>query len=348
MSTHPFELTGDEYWSNPWKNLSKLARTAVLETRPMLVADTPESFVPGSKDELPLLVMYADDRQEMAKTPFKQSGVIVAMRLDANRLKARKAFTQDEPVKPEGDVSPGFAAREYKIGLLGTGVLDTDSPGNYLITVLVRDRVSNRLPLRIGAPAQTFKDDEVAKFLAAQRAKLPATNVHPEEGGDAVVYGDGAGCPPIPAKEGIALSCERVVVLTKDEHGALTARGMVAGSFRLPLMPNDVVTNPDKAPVGVKKKVGRACTGVVGISLLALGADDNAPRITRLDVPVFSKIEGDPGRPVATGHFQFDLFTDERVTGRAQTYFIYAFSSEHMSTPTAMGLVTEDQLPKQP
>ena len=107
-------------------------------------------------------------------------------------------------------MAPGSAVREYKADLLKTGTVDLDSPGEYLVAVIVREQVSNRVALKVEAPEQAFKDEEVARFLAAERAKLPAMSVRPEEGSDGVTYGEAAGCPPVPSKEGIALAGAQV------------------------------------------------------------------------------------------------------------------------------------------
>jgi hypothetical protein len=331
-ATRPLGLTYDEYWTKPWKNLTKFARDAMLNSKPAFVVDVPEYFVPGSKDTLPLLVVRAGDKEVLARAPFERAGVVACMDLGSNVLRANKALTRDQPpAAAEEKVAPGSAVREYKADLLKTGTVDLDSPGEYLVAVIVREQVSNRVALKIGAPEQAFKDEEVARFLAAERAKLPAMSVRPEEGSDGVTYGEAAGCPPVPSKEGIALAGAQVAP-GKDGWG------MISGSFRLPLLPNDVVTSPERHPAGVKKKVGKACTGVVGVSLLFLAADDSAPLVIRLNVPVFSKVETDAGRQVATGHFRFDLLSNEGVQARPQSGWVYAFSSEHMAGPVVVGV----------
>jgi hypothetical protein len=342
MAPRPFGITGDEYWTAPWKNLDALASGAVRDDAAGLTIDLPETIVPGAHSTTPLLVLHADDRRKMADAPFKHAGIVAAIHLPTNRLRARAACTPDEPFRPPSNPPAwGFCAREFKVDLNTTGVLHPNEPGTYLINAIIRDRLSNRLPLTIGHPPNAFQDAEVSKFLAAQRAKLPASTVRPEES-DSAIYGDPANCPPLPEKEGIALAAERVVVLDNDSKAFLHA------SFRLPLFTNDIVADPTKTPDGVKKRLPNRgpCTGIVGISLLVVGADDNAPRVIRLDVPVFSKLEGTPERPLGVGHFKFDLLTNEQILMSPQTYFIYAFSHDFMSGPIACAIVPESALPK--
>lgn len=337
----PFGLAGDEYWTNPWKNIAAVAREKVMASEAALIADAPSAVTPNAQKSLPFLVLDVNDRVQMAQAAFKGAGIIAAQRLDTNELRAVKAFTRDSARSSADEVSPGFAARENSADLIRIGAVNTSSPGSYLLSAIVRDRVSNRVPMKVGQPAAAFNDAEVAKFLAAQRAKLPASTVRPEEG-DSAIYGDAANCPPVPEKEGIALAAERVVVLDND------SKAFVNASFRLPLFVNDVVADPSKIPDGVKKRVATRgpCTGIVGISLLVVGADDSVPRVIRLDVPVFAKIEGTPERPLGVGHFKFDLFSNEQILLSPQTYFIYAFSHEFMAGPIACAIVPESALPK--
>jgi hypothetical protein len=342
MSNSILGLTPDEYWSNPWKNLDSLAADKLMSGERGIYIDAPATLIPGARRTAPLLTVYCDSRETMVFSPFKLNSSVVVMRLIDNDLRVRKAFTQDEPpTPPTNPPSPGMAAREYTIDLLATNTLREDDPGEHIAMVILRDMPSNRVYIRMERAGSTFNDPEVEKFIAERRAKLPASDISPPEG-DAATFGDGTGCPPIPEKPGIALNIDRVIV--RDE-----GRAIVRGSFRLPLLPADVISSPAKLPKGLTKKIGRpAPTGVAKIWLVAFPAAGGGPRKIAIHAPTFTKVEGLPDEPSATGFFHINLLADDDLSLDPDTYFLYAFSNIHMTGPHPMAIVAEAALPKAP
>src|SRR5690606_28083982 len=85
-------------------------------------------------------------------------------------------------------------------------------PSTYMITVLLREHASNRVRVELGNKAGGFHDEEVEKFLAAERAKPAAPKVSPKPGRPLPSYEAVEGSPAIPDQIGITLVSDRVVV----------------------------------------------------------------------------------------------------------------------------------------
>jgi len=100
-----------------------------------------------------------------------------------------------------------------------------------VITVLLREHASNRVRVELGNKAGGYHDEEVEKFLAAEREKAAAPPVSPKPGKPVPSYVAIDGSPAIPDEVGITLAADRVVV------GSPGARSILRGAFRLPFLP---------------------------------------------------------------------------------------------------------------
>jgi len=209
-------------------------------------------------------------------------------------------------------------------------------PAPLLLTCLVRDRVSNRLEVGLGKSVQSYEDPAVAAYVARERAKLSPRAVVPAQAEPWPSYAPQERSPDVPETPGLALACQRVIPL----------RGQVQcpiwGTFRLAARPDELLDDDSPAPTGLlalDPRVGvDPPAAIVRIWLVVVGAETGSCLVLAMQVPSWDL--GEDGREVR-GHFCVDLFAElgEIVDKPAQTWFVYAFSGEHMSAPTPFAIM---------
>lgn len=336
MSARPFALQPDEYWTAPWKNLRELAASHVSRRTPALILDVPEQVPLGVRDTAPLLALYADTSESVLRVPYPGRALVATMNLDTGVLEVGVALPTDRrPEAPRASTSPGFMAMEHMSDLFTTGTV-SDEPARYLVTLILRDKVSNRLPIDVTGSPTSYNDEAVEEYLRQARDRLPPRSAHPPEG-ECIVYGEGAGCPSIPTRPGIAITADRLVVLDGESPAE------IRGSFRLPVFATDVLREANHP--GVENRIGRpAPKGIVLITLLLVGAEGDWDVIP-LAVPTFARLGGYDGERIAVGFFRIDVLALDSAQLPPQTYFVYAFSGEFMTGPVPMALISEEMLP---
>ena len=87
-------------------------------------------------------------------------------------------------------------------------------------------------------------------------------------------------------------------------------------------------------------------TARVPVSLLLTGSAEPTPQILKLTVPSYTPLESAGGHTIATGYFSLDLCRIANLLVTPQTYFIYAFSGEVMTSavPTAFVRLPEEDM----
>jgi hypothetical protein len=145
--------------------------------------------------------------------------------------------------------------------------------------------------------------------------------------------------PPLPEEMGIALDAPRIVVLKAGE------KAIVAGSFRVRVRAQQLTARKDMA--GYPPVASRTPTAIVPLTVLALSSASSEPlqMVLPMQLPSFDPVAADQADATVTGYFAFDLLAQKGIRPEAHTYFIYAFSGEHMFGPVSIGFVTESMLP---
>jgi hypothetical protein len=300
--------------------------------RDALAIGAPRTVALDLRETLPLVVyrgapyrdlwsMQMEGRaQVVAVDPVRNRAYLGAVRVDEN---PEEQAPRDPALAPKGDGSE-------------TAVLDLREslglpwePSTLLVTVLLRDIVSNRVKVELGKSPGGFHDEEVEKFLAAEAGRMHPKGASPAPGNPLPSYRRVDGSPETPAAPGIALAADRVVVMKPGQAS------VVRGAFRLP-----VRLHERAAPGGASGDP----TAYVGITLVVTAGDEAGCTAYRLDAPTWDRL--DAQSPVATGWFALDLRAAGMLPDRPQTYFVWAFADESMAGPVPTALVSEKMLPK--
>ncbi len=337
MAKDRLGLESSEYWTNPKRTADEEVGRMLDEEFSGIVIGAPTKVPVDLQQTLPLVAIRAGSYKETWEVNFGRHALFAAMDLDMNVLYSNWVVDQEAefPEQNPNDAPKGRTA--------SVKVLDAREPlglpwheGRYLLTVIMREKASNRVDVELGRGA--YKDEEVEKFLATERAKLAPPKVHPPETDTLPTYRVIAGSPKIPAEVGIEMSVERVVVLREHE------RWVLKGAFRLPALAHEIVRPPPNPPA--EKPKGPIPTAIVGITLLATGSERPAPNTLRLAVPSYDRIYSTDKNPIVTGHFAINLMTRPEIPRMPQTVFLYAFSGRVLTGPLTTGLVPESRLPR--
>ena len=325
MAADNFGYSDDEFWSNPLKE------TDGKLPEPGIYLGAPKAVALGGRTTLPAEVRRSVSLRDSIAVPFKRYALLHAVDLLSNRAYARYAVDQDNAVYPEvnaaelDEVAPAKTMTPFLLDVRER--LDLPwRPAELLLTVTLRDKISNRCKVTLGAGASAYEDPAVAEYVEKKRAKLPAPRPFPEPGDALPAYVPVDGSPPPPKQPGIAISAERVVEL-KDG-----ATCIVRGSFLLQVGKPDLVPPED----------GERHTAVINIHFVLTGADLPSPVVRTVRAPVYGKAE--VGKPSA-GHFAFDLLSLFTPPERTETYFLYVFSREAMAGPQPFAFVGRDVVP---
>lgn len=344
-----FGLKDEEYWSDPWRMRSALQRPLMQKCEEGLVLGAPGTVALNLHQDFPVALIRLCKLATLGKVRSRPTVIITAMDLGTYELRARLALPalgwQPAAAEPAGgpagrdsfsDDDSAIVAEGHTIDLAARLGLPA-ARGEYLVTAILLDQVSNRCRMKV-VEAAGFQDPEVDQFLREYRAsRLKPPKIHPEAAEPLPSYRRHDNSPEIPAEPGIALSVTRVQLFSPKTQCVLAA------SFRLPIQPQHVV-KPVKAenePATVPEG-----TALVPISLLLTGSADPAPQIVKLVVPSYAPLESAAGQTVAVGHFSLDLCRMANLLVTPQTYFIYAFSGEVMTSavPTAFARLPEEEL----
>ncbi|MEM7152733.1 MAG: hypothetical protein AAF799_07815 [Myxococcota bacterium] len=335
MTDERFGLNDDEFWTDPTRTVMDVAERLWDQGRDSIAIDGPTRVEIDKRDSLPAMVVRAGTTQDIFTLDFNIHAFVTAMDLERNYFYVARINDDEDP--EEEDELP--AEEDLDGEMTDTATPDLreklDLPwqtGRLRLTAIMRDRVSNRVDVQLTQSAEVYQDEAVAQFLAQQARKTPAPEVRPQLGeGPLPSYTAGPQSLPIPDERGVSLRVDRVTVI---EPGA---QCRIDGSFRLVPHDHERVKQIIDSPI----TPGTPTTAVVGITLLVVPADGVGTKILRLFVPSTDTI--DPADPEVTGVFAIDLVA-HRGMQAAQTYFIYAFSSEHMEGPFPAALVSQEAL----
>jgi hypothetical protein len=341
MTEQGFGLEAEEFWSDPFRTDLQLSRRLRRQGFSGVQIDAPAFVAIDRRQSLPVVACRFGMYKDVWDVPYEQHALITAVDLDDNFVHAARAFNSEyEPLpRPSADrrePPEGFSSKLYLLELRELFGLSWH-PDGYLVTAILRERVSNRVEVRLDRSPSAYRDEEVERFLEAKRAELEP-EVHPEPGRPIPSYEPGEGVPPVPEEPGIRLAADRVTALTKE------ARCILRGSYRLTVLPQEIVKRPRSSNGGSRPRV----TAAPAITLLVTGTDGAMPALLRLNVPSSDPVEPGVEAPVVTGSFTIDLLQLRGMPRRPQTYLIYAFSGRILEGPLSIALVAPQRLPRTP
>ncbi len=350
MSEHPLELSGEEYWTSPWKNLAKLDERYLRSLRTGTVVDAPPRIDPAVRTTAPLLVYHVTRMRDAAKHPLKAAARVVATRLEDRAFRMAPLPTPDKAAPKLMPPTDTLLTQQERLDLQAAMRL-LDESGTYDVALVYVDKLSNRVRVEVERKRVVSDDPEVVKFLEARRTPRQHPPPAPATPGVFALDTTGAptavpGTPPPPDAPGLAAAVDRVVLVEPDAHALLK------GSFRVKVLPHEVVPPEPEAPQDGQDDADRPAlpdygqprpTAIVPLHLLIVGGDKGVVTEVALRVPSFDPLTGD--EPVATGSFAFDLLSKAQVR-KPQTSSIYLFCGEHWAGPLTMATVTPEMLPK--
>ncbi|MBK6687950.1 MAG: hypothetical protein IPG45_25980 [Deltaproteobacteria bacterium] len=334
MSEIDFGLKDDEYWTDPQRTAMAVAEQLWALGTETLAVGAPQRVVLEHRETLPLLAYRGGTYRELWASSFEERAVVVAVDVDHNRVHLGPINTEElEPPDPPLDPAEAPDGTTTDVGLvdLRAAMELPWEPAHYLVSVLMRERSSNRTPVELLHLPGSFTDPEVERHQAQQRAQVEPQAISPTPGRPFPSFDKLDGSPPIPKELGIALQVERVVTLREG------ARCLLHGAFRLPVRAEEIVKNPDRLAGASSADPPSA---VLRVTLLATRSESGGASLMTLDVPTWDPANG-PGA-IVTGHFALDLLEHRFLSGKkAQTHFIYAIAGPVMSGPAWAALVKE-------
>lgn len=276
----------------------------------------------GTRQRLPLVIGYVLPLRELATLDLDNAAVAIAVEARSGRVRAGLARKPVESSPgPQSDPGDGES-----LGVLAADLRERLrlpwEPATWLVTVLVRDRASNRARVELTPAPGSHEDPGAAASLAAATAARPAPAVWPPEAAGAVEgalpsYRESSLTPPIPGSPGIDLRARDRVVVLRDG-----ARAVLAGSLRVTPLVHEL----------------RGERPVVEVTLVIIGSGDATPFVARLGV----RCDGDASS--VTGRFALDLLALAGMPRSPQTLFVRAFHGDVMSGPTPVAFITLETL----
>lgn len=335
-------VADDSFWTAGNRALDPVVRKHGTSHFGVIV-DAPREVNLAGRATLPVFTYYMGSFKQMVTRSYRNDSLLAVMDVDRNDLYICSASSHDEGEDPDPDDPPaktepipdGYAAQMQTIELRERLELPW-RPAHLILQAILLDLASPRVTSRLGGTSTQFKDPEVEKYLAAERAAVNPSAPFPVRSVDPnLSYRKTDASPELPAAPGISLRVDRVVAVEKDQPVLLH------GAWRLPVMPEDLVKpanveynqshgllGPDGAPYGA----------VVRIHLLVVGAADGAPKVYPLALPVSTVTDGS-----ASGYFTLDIAKLPGFPIADQTVFFYAFSRESASEQAIMGMLDRRQ-----
>lgn len=348
----PLGLKNEDFWNEPHLLVAPMRKKLMMKGTPTLAFDAPTEVLIDGRETLPAQVVRIAPSARMRERPFPTKAIVVGVDPEENTVRAALALRPTEretSPAPAPSVPPpaeGMGAESFTIDLRERLQLPWE-PSLIQTRLIIWDEASPARPVVLKNAG--FQDPEVARFRAEQRAKTNVPELSPPPGEPWASYKRDKNTPATPEKRGIALSVARVFPMDEGEPCVLR------GAFRLPILkrhviPASVVPKPGTedifAQLAARVKAGEPMpTGVVPITLVAVGSEVTGPMVWRLVVPTFDKVDPAAEPAEVTGTFAIDLRTLEGFDGRAQTWFIYAFSSDIMVGPTPVALTARPSTP---
>lgn len=332
LGPSPLDLPDDRYWSDEAERAMEglfSERVVRNDYGPLIAA--PSLVALDARATAPLVGCHTMTLRDVRAYDVARVAIVVAVCVETNEVFASRALPPPEPqpVEDVGEIDDGGTGVTFALDLFENPGLPR-RPATYDVVVIVRDRVSNRVRVRLGPSPAAYQDPEVLRFLEEANQRPAMREPWPAPGDPLPSFDARATRAPLPKDPGIALAIDRVVMLGPN------ARAVLSGAFRLPLLRREIAPASTPAP---------AHAAVRGVTLVVTGADVGGPLLFRLAAPITGAVESSPDGSVGVGYFALDLLALPGMWRSARTHFIYAFSGPHATGPTTMAFVTPDMLP---
>lgn len=350
----------DAFWGRPLAHQAKVI-DRLLDRRPGLLLDAPTEVELPLRRGLPAVVALVATYEQLHGLDPARAGALVAVNVDTTDVWAGTIEDQDGVEPPEQVGPPPKTAGVGALLLLADARQRTNlawTPGaSYVLSAVLRERVSNRVPVRLASGPGVYVDPAVQALVQARRRAhaLRPSATGPLGGADDADAGEGATLDLddeaaralVPAAPGLAVSVDRVVVTDPGAPATLRVglRALARPWERArPARPKDPELDP-------------RVMAVIPVALVVTGADDAAPRVFTLRVPVLAEpaepasggAEGDEPPPALPPDqdgpevevsFAVDLRRLEGFPRLPGTYFVSAFSGAHAAGPAPVALVS--------
>ncbi|NVZ65063.1 hypothetical protein HX867_23425 [Pseudomonas gingeri] len=342
-------LTDSQFWSDPDRMTFQTARRLKAEKFSGIRLYAPRQVPIDLRESLPLILFQVASFREAFRMNFQDNALIVMVDIARHQLLVGFVTAPDVLSLPQ-DIDPteipeGTTAQQDTLDLRQHLQLDW-KPATYLICIVVRDNVSNRIRVQLTRSPRAYVDPEAERFIAAQKRKLPLPAIWPPLAPRPIAdtpaseqlpdYRHRPDSPDLPEGFGVELAMDPVVPMRPG------ARLMLRASFRMPASAGIVTAqHPTSSPPIV---AGQMPTVLMPITLLLTGSERAAPSVWRLIVPSFDPL----GEPIDTasvsGYFTFDMLAVEDLRTPLQTYFVYWFCGEAMGGPSRLTLLSQDDI----
>ncbi|RMG09524.1 MAG: hypothetical protein D6731_19400 [Planctomycetota bacterium] len=345
MDDNPLGLSDEDYWTRPVPPMQSVR--ALRRARFDGVVIGAPHFASLERARIPLVAVRAGTYRQCAELDYHRRALLVAVEEERKVVHVLPCVQVADRVVDEDD-DGGVEQTGYTAS---TDVLDLKErlgiaqPGTYVAWVLLREKVSNRVRVRVAPARGAYDDAEVRRLLREKAKEIQCPDPAPPPGEEGLPrYAVGEDWPAPPSERGIQLEAlDRVVVLPEEGQAASRLRGV----FRLPVRFHERY-KPD-----VEEGAGLAAlepkpSAVVRVDLVVVAGDEPRYEHLTLRVPVYDPLPvADEGSdPEATGGFEVDLLAlCPRLAQRPQTYFVYAVSGDVLAGPAPTALVREATLP---
>lgn len=312
-----------------------------------LVLDGPRTVLMDQHETVWLLGLRASTIRDNISISLECRAIMLVSHLDGVETFAATAFRQPDDTPPPSvprDPATMPEGRTIKVFGLSWGdrLPDLDwKPGQWQSTLLLYDQRSNPVVTRLEKMANSAP--AVQGFPASRRRSAFPAAVWPSP--DLTVphsYRQRADSPAAPPNHGIVLALDR---------RAMQGPGrtcLLRGSFRLPILPRDMVTHlPGPADSEAAHEalaegwvdVGDAdAIAVFPVTVLLTGDQKAKPLLFHLQVPVYGPVKTPPAGPEVVGFFAVDLFRLLPSEIPIQNYAVWAVSRGLLSEPLLLGL----------
>lgn len=345
---NPFGLTGDDFWTDPWRNRPGL-HMLVLDMKFGLYIDAPPLVDTATRRSVPAPLYWVARQRDDYAIDFEAEAKVVGVRLDDRAVRVANAVGPVDRALPQRRVG-----KDSDDPMSRSDVMDLaerlrllEAPGRWRVFVLLRDQVSNCVTIEVKRTGPVHEDPEAQRFIDSFRRERPIPPPPAPSPGQARTEPPGGvlpHAPPVPSEPGLSATVPRVVLM--DQEGT---RAPLWLSYRLPVTPFDRVPPPAAPPPGQTGPVVDGYgtprpTAVLPVCAIALGSQSRRETVVRLNIPSWQALEGEA--PMVAGQGGYDLLREESLTVTPQTWWVWVLCGEHVRGPLTMATVTKDQLPK--
>ena len=343
MDNHPFGLSDGDFWGNSEDALMGFRRARMQQGKDEILIDGPGKVSLDMRWTAPVIAYYGGSLRTIMANKFKDCAVLTAVRVETGTVYSQRAVPMTGGMgSPPDEDDPGDVrtSEMYDLELRDCLKIPWES-GTYLVTLLLRNFISNRLQVRLEKSQLAYRDPEVEKYLASRLKQPQPLPVWPPPAVwpalpafELPYYRRLPESPEVPSQPGLALTIDRIVSLKPG------ARAILRGSFRLPVAARNIIPAASHPELQYDFGYLRP-TAIVPITLVIAGSDFLGPIQLNLRIPSYSEVAPSQPDQTTNGFFAIDLLQMEDMPRVPQTYFIHALSGEFLTGPVLCAFVDE-------